>query len=76
MPRCGECGSKELTQKNWKGDRVPYKQYEWVEVIYDFYTLGCECGNKILKTSECAGLDAVIRLSLENGARCCEYKPA
>jgi hypothetical protein len=71
--RCGECGDKDLEMMNWKGRKIPYMQYEWVQIALDFYTLGCPaCGNLTLRSSECAALDKIIEESLRQGTN---HKP-
>lgn len=69
IKKCHECGHGPLEMVSWKGDTVPYKQYD-IKISEDFWTAGCvKCGNKTLLSSDAILLDRVIESCLY-----CEYR--
>lgn len=59
--RCGECGSRQLENRNQIGKPFPWKDYPAVFLGREFKALECRlCGNLILSARDAAELDRVI----------------
>lgn len=60
MPRCGECGNKNLEKKNQKGKTFPYLDLE-VILEDDHFVLECGCGNTVVSSKDIHELDPLLR---------------
>lgn len=59
--RCGECGSKELSEKNQRGKPFPWREYPAVFLTKDLRVLECDlCHNQILSGNDVTRLTQAL----------------